>query len=52
MTLVNTIQNHLATSGLSMRALSLQAGLNPKAVADILNHPGRVIASTAWRLNH
>jgi integrase len=40
MTLENTIRDHLAASGLSMRALSRQAGLNPKAVSDILKNPG------------
>lgn len=34
------IQDYLDTNGVSMRALSLQAGLNPKAVSDILSIPG------------
>jgi hypothetical protein len=41
MTLEIAIRDHLATSGLSMQALSLKAGLSPKTVADILNRPGR-----------
>lgn len=40
MSLQKEIQNYLETSGLSMRALSMQAGLNPKAVSDILNRIG------------
>lgn len=40
MSLQDQIRQHLDTSGQSMRALSLQAGLNPKAVSDILNRPG------------
>ncbi|SDG37802.1 site-specific integrase [Sulfitobacter delicatus] len=40
MTLDQTLRDYLETSGESMRALSLRAGLNPKAVSDILNIPG------------
>lgn len=40
MTLQDHIRNHLDSTGLSQRALSIQAGLNPKAVSDILNRPG------------
>lgn len=40
MSLQAQIINHLECSGQSMRALSMSAGLNPKAVADILNRPG------------
>lgn len=40
MLLQDEIRQFLDTSGQSMRNLSLQAGLNPKAVADILKCPG------------
>lgn len=40
MTVQEHIQNYLETSGVSKRALSLQAGLNPRAVQDILDLPG------------
>ncbi|SPJ29405.1 site-specific integrase [Falsiruegeria mediterranea] len=40
MTLVQTLNDYLETSGESRRSLSLRAGLNAKAVADILNIPG------------
>ena len=40
MTLAEELQDYLDTSGESRRALSLRAGLNPKAVSDILNIPG------------
>lgn len=40
MTLDQILRDYLETSGESMRALSLRAGLNPKAVSDILNIPG------------
>ncbi len=40
MTLAQELKDYLDTSGESRRALSLRAGLNPKAVADILNIPG------------
>lgn len=40
MLLQDQIRHYLDTSGQSMRALSMQAGLNPKAVGDILNRPG------------
>ncbi|WP_052272351.1 site-specific integrase [Leisingera sp. ANG-M7] len=40
MTLAQELKDFLDTSGESRRALSLRAGLNPKAVADILNIPG------------
>lgn len=40
MTLQDHIRNHLDSTGLSQRALSIQAGLNPKAVSDIMNRPG------------
>lgn len=40
MLLQDQIRQHLNTSGQSMRALSLQADVNPKAVSDILNRPG------------
>ncbi|SHF20479.1 Phage integrase family protein [Ruegeria intermedia] len=40
MTLAEELQDYLDTSGESRRTLSLRAGLNPKAVSDILNIPG------------
>ncbi|KKL97927.1 hypothetical protein LCGC14_1829520 [marine sediment metagenome] len=40
MTLDQSLRDYLEASGESMRALSLRAGLNPKAVSDILNIPG------------
>ena len=40
MTLDQTLRDYLETSGESMRALSLRAGLHTKAVSDILNIPG------------
>lgn len=40
MTIQEQIRGYLDKSGLSERALSLQAGLNPRAVNDILNLPG------------
>jgi len=40
MTLAQMLRDYLETSGESMRALSLRAGLNPKVVSDILNIPG------------
>lgn len=40
MTLAQELKDYLDTSGESRRALSLRAGLNPKAVSDILNIPG------------
>lgn len=40
MLLQDEIRQILGTSGQSMRNLSLQAGLNPKAVTNILNRPG------------
>lgn len=40
MTLQSHIRQHLDRTGLSQRALSIQAGLNPKAVSDILSRPG------------
>lgn len=40
MTLVQTLNDYLETNGESRRSLSLRAGLNAKAVADILNIPG------------
>lgn len=40
MTLDQILRDYLETSGESMRALSLRAGLSPKAVSDILNIPG------------
>lgn len=40
MTVQNHIREYLETSGVSKRALSLQAGLNPRAVQDILDLPG------------
>lgn len=40
MSLQIRIQQHLDVSGQSMRALSMSAGLNPKAVSDILSRPG------------
>ncbi|QFS83022.1 site-specific integrase [Roseivivax sp. THAF197b] len=40
MALDTLLQSYLDSSGESMRALSLRAGLNPKAVSDILNIPG------------
>ncbi len=40
MELQSTIQTHLAASGRSMQSLSMQAGLNPKAISDILSRPG------------
>ncbi|MEP2182888.1 hypothetical protein, partial [Roseibium sp.] len=40
MKLDQILRDYLETSGESMRALSLRAGLSPKAVSDILNIPG------------
>lgn len=40
MSLQDQIRQHLDVSGQSMRALSMRAGLNPKAVSDILNRAG------------
>ncbi|SFQ10600.1 site-specific integrase [Tranquillimonas alkanivorans] len=40
MTLQDALRAELDASGCSMRALSLRAGLNPKAVSDILTRPG------------
>ncbi|SLN54852.1 site-specific tyrosine recombinase XerC [Pseudoruegeria aquimaris] len=40
MTLAQELKDYLDTSGESRRALSLRAGLNPKAISDILNIPG------------
>ncbi|TMV14588.1 tyrosine-type recombinase/integrase [Arenibacterium halophilum] len=40
MSLQDKIREHLEITGLSMRALSMEAGLYPKAVATILNRPG------------
>lgn len=40
MTLAQTLRGYLEESGESKRALSLRAGLNPKAVSDILNIAG------------
>lgn len=40
MTIQERIREYLETSGVSKRALSLQAGLNPRAVQDILDVPG------------
>lgn len=40
MLLQEQIRQHLDASGQSMRALSMRAGLNPKAVSDILNRAG------------
>ncbi|EYD71423.1 site-specific integrase [Limimaricola hongkongensis] len=40
MTLAQTLRGYLEESGETKRALSLRAGLNPKAVADILNIAG------------
>lgn len=40
MTVQTTLQKYLADSGESMRALSLRANLNPKAVSDMLRIPG------------
>lgn len=40
MTVQDLIQHHLETSGISMRALGLQSGLEPRAVHDILHLPG------------
>jgi integrase len=40
MTIQNAIRSHLDATGQSMQALSLKAGLNPKAISDILNRPG------------
>ena len=46
-TIRDTIRAHLAETGESMRALSLRAGLNPKAVSDILSGAsGRPTAGT------
>ncbi|MCR9150287.1 MAG: site-specific integrase [Rhodobacteraceae bacterium] len=41
MTLQDALREHLAASGQSIQRLALQAGLSPKAVAGILNQPGR-----------
>jgi len=40
MSLQSELQDYLARTGESKRALSLRAGLNPKAVSDILSLPG------------
>ncbi len=40
MTFEQALRKHLDETGESMRALSLRAGLNPKAVSDILGRPG------------
>jgi len=40
MSLQDQIRQYLETSSQSQRALSMQAGLNPKAVSDILKRPG------------
>jgi hypothetical protein len=40
MSLQDQLRHYLDTSGQTMRALSMQAGLNPKAVSDILNRCG------------
>lgn len=40
MTVQTALENYLAESGESMRALSLRANLNPKAVSDMLRIPG------------
>jgi integrase/lambda repressor-like predicted transcriptional regulator len=40
MSLQDVIRQYLNTTGQSMRALSLQAGLYPRAVSDILNRQG------------
>ncbi|SIT05311.1 Phage integrase family protein [Roseivivax lentus] len=40
MTLQQEIRDYLARSDIKMRALALQAGLNPRAVQDILDLPG------------
>ncbi len=40
MSLQDQISKYLETSGQTKRALSMRAGLNPKAVSDILNRPG------------
>jgi integrase/lambda repressor-like predicted transcriptional regulator len=40
MSLQDQVSQYLDTSGQSMRSLSMRAGLNPKAVSDILNRPG------------
>ena len=40
MSLQERIRDHLEATGISMRALSLEAGLYPKAVTTILNRPG------------
>jgi len=40
MTVQDQIRDYLGASGISKRALALQAGLNPRAVQDILEIPG------------
>ncbi|WP_372921961.1 site-specific integrase [Roseovarius sp.] len=40
MSLQDQVSQYLDTSGQTMRSLSMQAGLNPKAVSDILTRPG------------
>ena len=40
MTLQEALRQYLDESGESMRALSLRAGLSPKAISDILTLPG------------
>lgn len=40
MTVQDQIRDYLGASGISKRALALQAGLNPRAVKDILEIPG------------
>ncbi|CTQ33928.1 site-specific integrase [Jannaschia rubra] len=51
MLLQDQVSQYLDTSGESMRSLSMRAGLNPKAVSDILNRPGhRPMRSTVEAL--
>jgi lambda repressor-like predicted transcriptional regulator len=53
MSLQDQLRHHLDTSGQTMRALSMEAGLNPKAVSDILSRPGlRPNRTTIESLSH
>lgn len=52
MSIQTELRNYLSETGISQRSLSLRAGLNAKAVSDILNRPGlRPRYSTLSRLS-
>ena len=52
MSIQTELGNYLSATGISQRSLSLRAGLNAKAVSDILNRPGlRPRYSTLSRLS-